>query len=105
MLIVSGDADPLAQGGSAIEQLASRYRDTGVRGVEVHLHPGARHEVLNETNRDEVTADIVAFFDRTIGALRGTTALESPGAHEPKPVEQAGTHRRASRNRQRITCK
>jgi alpha-beta hydrolase superfamily lysophospholipase len=68
ILIVSGDADPLAQGGSAIEQLASRYRDAGVRDVEVHLYPGARHELLNETNRDEVTADIVAFFDRTIGA-------------------------------------
>lgn len=69
LLIVSGDADPLAQGGSAIRQLASRYRDAGVRDVEVHLYPGARHEVLNETNRDEVTADIVEFFDRTLGAL------------------------------------
>lgn len=68
MLIVSGDTDPLAQGGSAIEQLASRYRDAGLRDVEVHLYPGARHEVLNETNRDQVTADILAFLDRTIGA-------------------------------------
>lgn len=68
MLIVSGDADPLAQGGSAVEQLASRYRDAGLRDVDVRLYPGARHEVLNETNRDQVTADIVAFLDRTIGA-------------------------------------
>ena len=68
VLIVSGDADPLAQGGSAIEALASRYHDAGLRDVEVHLYPGAPHEVLNETNRDEVTADVIAFFDRTIGA-------------------------------------
>lgn len=67
ILIVSGDADPLAQGGSAIEVLASRYHDAGLRDVEVHLYPGARHEILNETNRDEVIADIIAFFDRTIG--------------------------------------
>jgi alpha-beta hydrolase superfamily lysophospholipase len=30
------------------------------------LYPGARHELLNETNRDEVTADVVAW-------LRGLT--------------------------------
>jgi alpha-beta hydrolase superfamily lysophospholipase len=31
------------------------------------LYPEARHEILNETNRDEVTGDILAFLDRTIG--------------------------------------
>lgn len=68
ILIVSGDADPLAQGGAAIEALATRYRDAGLADVEVRLYPEARHEVLNETNRDEVIADIIAFLDRTIGA-------------------------------------
>ncbi len=68
LLIVSGDADPLAQGGVTVELLAQRYRDAGLSDVEVHLYPGARHEVLNETNREEVTADILAFLDRTVGA-------------------------------------
>ena len=68
ILVVSGDADPLAQGGAAIEVLASRYRAAGVQDVSVRLYPGARHELLNETNRDEVTADIIAFLDQTIGA-------------------------------------
>jgi alpha-beta hydrolase superfamily lysophospholipase len=30
--------------------------------VTVKLYPGGRHEILNETNRDEVTADIVAWL-------------------------------------------
>lgn len=64
VLIVSGDADPLAQGGSAIELFASRYREAALRDVQVHLR---RHELLNETNRDEVTEDVIAFLDRTIG--------------------------------------
>ncbi|MEO2104794.1 MAG: alpha/beta hydrolase, partial [Actinomycetota bacterium] len=64
MLIVSGDADPLAQGGAIVELLAQRYRDAGLGDVEVRLYPGGRHELLNETNRDEVTADILAFLDR-----------------------------------------
>lgn len=66
ILIVSGSDDPLAQGGAAIEALAEQYRGAGLTDVQVKLYPGARHEVLNETNRDEVTADILAFLDRTL---------------------------------------
>jgi alpha-beta hydrolase superfamily lysophospholipase len=35
----------------------------------VKFYPGGRHEMLNETNRDEVTADVIGWFD----------------AHVPKP--------------------
>lgn len=68
VLIVSGDADPIAAGGAALETVAERYRQAGLTGVTVKMYPGARHELLNETNRDEVTADIIQFLDRTIGA-------------------------------------
>lgn len=67
ILLVSGDADPLAGGGAAVELVGQRYRDAGLADVTVRLYPQARHELLNETNRDEVTADVVAFLDRTIG--------------------------------------
>ena len=30
--------------------------------MTVKLSPAARHEILNETNRDEVTGDIVAWL-------------------------------------------
>lgn len=62
LLIASGDADPLAGGGALIELLGQRYRDAGIADVTVKLYPAARHEILNETNRDEVTADIVAWL-------------------------------------------
>lgn len=68
LLILSGDADPLAGGGAALQLVAQRYRDAGLRDVELVLYPQARHELLNETNRDEVTARIVGFLDRTVGA-------------------------------------
>jgi alpha-beta hydrolase superfamily lysophospholipase len=68
ILLVSGTDDPLAGGGAAVELVAQRYRDAGVRDVQAILYPGARHELLNETNRDEVTADVLAFLDRTVGA-------------------------------------
>ena len=68
ILIVSGDAAPLAGGGPLVELLGDRYREAGVRDVTVQLYVGARHELLNETNRDEVTADIVRWLDRVTAA-------------------------------------
>lgn len=62
ILIASGDADPLAAGGALVELLGQRYREAGVADVTVTLYPAARHEILNETNRDAVTADIVAWL-------------------------------------------
>jgi alpha-beta hydrolase superfamily lysophospholipase len=35
--------------------------------VTTKLYPEARHETLNETNRDEVTADLVAWLDANVG--------------------------------------
>jgi alpha-beta hydrolase superfamily lysophospholipase len=62
ILIASGDADPLAGGGALLQLLGQRYRNAGMADVTVKLYPGARHEILNETNRDEVTADILAWL-------------------------------------------
>jgi alpha-beta hydrolase superfamily lysophospholipase len=64
--VFSGDADPLAGGGALIELVGDRYREAGVRDVTVKLYPGARHETLNETNRDEVTADLIVWLDRVV---------------------------------------
>ena len=66
--LLSGDADPLAGGGALIELVADRYRQGGVKDVTVALYAGARHEVFNETNRDEITADLMAWLDRITAA-------------------------------------
>ncbi|MDJ0770525.1 MAG: alpha/beta hydrolase [Ilumatobacter sp.] len=64
ILVASGSDDPLAGGGQLVELLGQRYRDAGVTDVTVTVYPGARHEILNETNRDDVTADIVDWLSR-----------------------------------------
>ena len=61
--LFSGDADPIAGEGALVELVAQRYRDAGVQDVTVKLYPDARHETLNETNRDDVTADLLAWLD------------------------------------------
>ena len=45
-----------------VRVLEQALRDRGL-DVTAHYYPGARHEVLNETNRDEVQTDIVRWLD------------------------------------------
>jgi alpha-beta hydrolase superfamily lysophospholipase len=60
--LVVGEQDPINGQGALAHLLAKRLRDAGVHDVTVRVYPGARHEVLNETNRDEVVADIVPWL-------------------------------------------
>jgi alpha-beta hydrolase superfamily lysophospholipase len=59
--LVSGRDDPLAFGGALVDMVAERYRHAGA-DVTVVLYDGARHEIFNETNRDEVTAALMAWL-------------------------------------------
>jgi alpha-beta hydrolase superfamily lysophospholipase len=58
VLIVAGEADPVHSGLSLLGPLADRYRTAGLSDIVVRTYPGARHEILNETNRDDVIAGL-----------------------------------------------
>ena len=58
VLVIAGDQDPAAAMGAHATALAAALEAAGVH-VDLTLYKGARHELLNETNRDEVTADII----------------------------------------------
>ena len=64
ILIVSGDADPLSGGGNLVTLLAQRYSGAGIHDVTLKLYPGARHEIFNETNRDEITAYVAGWLEK-----------------------------------------
>lgn len=66
LLVASGQDDPLSGGGALVELLAQRYRDAGLTDVTLLVYPGARHEIFNETNRDEVTAAVVDWLSRHV---------------------------------------
>ena len=70
MLIMSGTEDPLALRDS-LERLAASYLNRGVEDVTLKLYPEGRHEMLNETNRAEVTRDVIAWLS-THAARRAT---------------------------------
>lgn len=63
ILLVSGSTDPVGAASGAVDALAAMYRGLGIGRVDEKLYEGARHEILNETNRDEVMSDIVAWLE------------------------------------------
>lgn len=59
----SGDRDPVGGNGKGVEKVAAWFRQAGVREVTVRLYPEGRHEMLNERNRQEVYADVLAWLE------------------------------------------
>ena len=62
VLVVSGGDDPVGERGRGPEATARALRDAGVRDVELRIYEGARHELLGETNRDEVVRDLLSWI-------------------------------------------
>ena len=68
ILLVAGDQDPINRGMAGLRLLEERYRAAGVIQLDTQYYAGGRHEMLNETNRDEVTANLVGWIARVIDA-------------------------------------
>jgi alpha-beta hydrolase superfamily lysophospholipase len=64
--IAVGENDPVNGGLALLTPLTDRYQAAGLDDVTVRVYPGARHEILNETNRDEVIAELNAWLDRVV---------------------------------------
>lgn len=57
--VFSGARDPV---GAKLQGLLDVYRAAGL-DVTAKIYPDARHETLNEINRDEVTRDLISWLD------------------------------------------
>jgi alpha-beta hydrolase superfamily lysophospholipase len=51
-----------------IMPLIERYQSLGIQDVTYKFYPGARHEILHETNKDEVQQDILGWLDGHLNA-------------------------------------
>lgn len=57
-----GDKDPVNAGLALFDPLVQRFGGAGFTDVTAKVYPDARHEVLNETNRDEVIGDLLGWL-------------------------------------------
>ncbi len=62
ILLISGECDPVGNYGKGVKQV---YRDLLNVGADANLklYPDCRHEILNDTCKDEVMADILNFLN------------------------------------------
>ena len=67
VLIASGDKDPAGGMSETTQVLIGRYEALGLHDLTAVFYPDARHEILNEVNRDEVQADILGWMNDRIG--------------------------------------
>lgn len=63
---MSGDMDPVGECGKGVQKAYNNFLDAGMKDVSIKLYPGGRHEMLNEINKDEVYADILAWLNSKI---------------------------------------
>lgn len=63
---MSGDMDPVGECGKGVQKAYNNFLKAGMKDVSIKLYPGGRHEMLNEINKDEVYADILAWLDSKI---------------------------------------
>lgn len=61
--VAVGSDDPCHQSMAQVDALLADLRGAGVEDLTAKAYEGARHEILNETNRDEVQDDLTRWLD------------------------------------------
>lgn len=86
VILLSGSEDPVGDDGKGVEKARRLLEKAGLH-PEMKLYEGARHELMNETNRDEVYADIGAW-------LSARVSQRSPPERTGAPARRAavGAH-------------
>lgn len=63
--LISGDADPVGDYGKGVEKVYANYKKAGMQNVSIKLYKDARHELCNETNKNEIFDDISQWLKQT----------------------------------------
>lgn len=66
-LFVAGTKDPINRDMEGLYELQKLWNEAGVKRIDTLYYKDGRHEMLNETNRDEVTADIIGWLNSVAG--------------------------------------
>ncbi|MCC5812091.1 MAG: alpha/beta hydrolase [Ectothiorhodospiraceae bacterium] len=62
ILVIQGAKDPVGGNLEGTQVLIDHYKQLNLTSLEHRFYPDARHELLNETNRDEVESDVLAWL-------------------------------------------
>lgn len=62
ILFLSGENDPCMLSKEKFQEAVSLMQKLGYCNVSHRLYPGMRHEILNESGKEKVYADVEAFY-------------------------------------------
>ncbi len=63
LFLCAGDKDPVSANGKGVTEVFDNYSKAGIKNIKIKLYPEARHEILNEINKQEVYQDIVNWIN------------------------------------------
>lgn len=63
ILFVSGAEDPVGDFGKGVRKVYEKYCAAGIQDTALRLYTGDRHEILNETDRQQVYEDLYQWFE------------------------------------------
>lgn len=59
----AGTDDPVGDFATGVEKIYKRYQKAGIEDVTLKIYPGDRHELLSETDREQVYEDLLEWMD------------------------------------------
>ena len=62
IFIVSGQDNPVGDNGVGVKKVYDLFKEAGSLDITYKLYENDRHEILNETDRDKVYADLLAWM-------------------------------------------
>lgn len=63
LFFIAGSQDPVGDSSKGVLKAKAQFQAAGVHDVSSQVYVDARHEILNESCRDDVTADVVEWLD------------------------------------------
>lgn len=66
ILIISGDMDPVGNYGKGIKEVYNNYKSANLKNVHMILYNDCRHEIHNDTCKEQMTEDILKFMQKRI---------------------------------------
>lgn len=62
ILLIAGDSDPVGNYGKGVKEVYDNYKSSDKSDVTMFLYENCRHEIHNDTSREQMTEDILKFI-------------------------------------------
>lgn len=66
LYLIAGSRDPVSGNTRQLGPWIDEYRASGIANLTHKFYPDARHELFNETNRDEVTGELIGWLGQVV---------------------------------------